>query len=74
MTQLPDTIRTTIDGQAWRFNPTRVNPALTNQAMPLTCGHKHVPGDIIWMGRPCDETAQADTQAVCTRCVEQVTS
>jgi hypothetical protein len=71
MQQLPATIHTHVDGQPWRFNPTRVNPSFTNEAMPLTCGHRFVPGDIIWMGRPADETAQADTQAVCNRCVEQ---
>lgn len=72
MQQLPDTIYTTINGQSWRYNPDMVNPALTNAAMPLTCGHKFVTGDIIWMGRPVDEQAPGDTQAVCSRCVEKV--
>jgi hypothetical protein len=72
MNQLPATIYTTINGQPWRFNPDMVNSGLTNAALPLTCGHKFVPGDLIWMGRPVDEQAPDDTQAVCDRCVEQV--
>ncbi len=70
--QLPDTIHTVVDGIPHRYNPTRVNPALTNAALPLTCGHTFVPGDIIWFGRPADETMQADTQAVCGDCIEKV--
>ncbi len=73
MFQPAKTLHTTINGQPYRFNRSWATPSLTNEAMPLTCGHRHELGDTIWFGRPADETTQGETLSVCTPCVERVT-
>ncbi len=63
-------VAVSVRGELVRLMPVTVGLGLTNEQAPMTCGHRHQPGDTFWvradLGLPrvmlCDPCAQAQSR------------